>query len=219
MNKKQSIQKAYKPKKINKSNLEYNYWLDTAFSLLKRNKESIFKRISNLIKGNNDKEMIMLKELIKTCDKNKLSLEEGFQLSQNLAAIMQSGRDQIVKLIIIYLVLLTSFVISAGLFFWHIPYTLDINIWKSDLKWIPWTIAFIANSIIFFFANKKRGQITDTFNANNLLIQAISAYTQAKAPGKGGSIKDAYQQLNILRAQISKQSPLQGGLWSKIFKK
>lgn len=189
-----------KPKKVK---ADPDKWAGIVQAILKARKDefSFIKRLWQqwVKKDKREPEKEVCKELINRMDKQKVPVEEAQQVAINSAQQLQTLQKDLPR-ILIYLLGGGAMVVCATVFlFLRAPKSPDIKVILSDINVILWLLIIVVNLFIFFVGWRKRKIFADNLMLHSILSQAGAAYAASKAPGKGGSLFEAYHYLDVIR--------------------
>jgi len=118
-------------------------------------------------------------------------------------------------LLLVYLLGGFTMALCSMIFGWkYIPYAFSMEAWTSNYWWLIWASIFMVSSVFFIMGMRKRTVFERIMTSNGMLAQASAAYASAKAPGKGGSVFEAFQQLDMIKQNIKEQSKSSKGLFN-----
>lgn len=208
---KKNINSSKKQKGISrKSKISSEQWFNISQKILQDNKKdfTLWNKLKAW-KNQTDTDKKVCRLLIKKFQDKKVPAESAYALTQTASARIKSFQGQIIKLLILFLLSFALVLVSGFLFFKQIPYTLDLNIWTSTwTNWFIWGMTFVLSIIAFIIVSRRRKEFENNLLSCMFLVQSSAAYASAHMPGKGGSIQDAYRQLELIKAETRKQSPL-----------
>ncbi|MDX1919479.1 MAG: hypothetical protein SFU25_01950 [Candidatus Caenarcaniphilales bacterium] len=190
----------YKPKKVK---ADPDKWAGIVQAIIKAHKNdfSIIKRLWEqwVKKSKREPEKEVCREIIQRMDQRKVPVEEAQQIAINSAQQLQTLQKELPR-ILIYLLGGGTMVICALVFlFLRAPKTPDFKVFFSDINVILWLLIIAVNLFIFIFGLRKRKIFADNLMLHSILSQAGAAYAASKAPGKGGSMFEAYHYLDVIR--------------------
>lgn len=193
-----------------KSKINSTDWFNISQKILQDNKKDF--TLWNKLKAWRNRDDIdkkVCRLLIKQMQEKKVPAEAAYSLTQLASSQIKGFQGQIFKFLFLFLLSLALVLVSGFLFFKQIPYTLDINVWLSSwVNWLIWGLTFAVSIVCFVLISRRRKEFENSLLGNMCLVQASAAYASAHMPGKGGSIHDAYRQLELIKAETKKQSPL-----------
>jgi hypothetical protein len=199
-----------KPKKV-KSNPDE--WVQIAIQVSKKNKISWIKRIQSMItrKPLKDSEKEICKELIQRMDNRKMTYEEAQQMAIAAANSLQTSRKDLPR-VLLYLIVGGLLLLTSIIFFIvRFPQSREPQVLFTDFNFVFWLIMICANGFLFYMGMNRRKIFEDNLIPNAILSQACAAYAACKSPGKGGSLFEAYQYLELIREKnkeaFNKQLP------------
>lgn len=187
-------------------------WLSITASIYRKKKKSfsLWNRLRALIsKSIRDPETEVCKDIIKALSDRKIALEEAFMMYQSSAKNMESMRGDLGPVLIYLLGGLSMFICSLVFFILRSPHSLKLVMWTSNYTWAFWLFMMLASSIILFIGLKKRNVFQDKLIQSSVLSQSCAAYAASRVPGKGGSLFEAYAELEKIRKEIKSRSPFQ----------
>ncbi len=198
MNKKQQIK--VKPKKVK---ADSDAWLTIVKNIVnsRRQEFSFLKRTIGAIlkKKQKDPERESCKELIQRLDSKKLSIEEAQQMALASAESLQKLKGNLPSVLIYLLGGGLMLLFSIIFLIIRSPRSLDWHLWISNHDVLFWFPLLFLNSFIFYLGLQKRKAFENELIVNAILSQSCAAYAAARAPGKGGSLFEAYRYLDLIR--------------------
>lgn len=207
-----------KKSKKSKVSIDPDSWMKTAVQLFKQSKKqfSMLSRLQSLRSGR-DPERTLCQTLIKKMDKNKVSMEDSYFLTQHLSSRIQSFRGELPSLLILLIGSGLAFAASIVFIILGRESLMSIEALKQDIPVIFWVVSGVVSLFLFGLSMRRRKAFMDRYVHHIILLQAASAYTTSKAPGKGGTLYEAFQQLDLLRVQLKQPSPFANllGLFKK----
>lgn len=198
LKKKQQIN--FKQKKVK---AQPDEWIGIIKAIVKAKRKdlSAMRRIWATItrKEQKDVEREICKEIIQRMDQKKMPYEEAQQMALSSAQTLQELQKELPRIVIYLLgggiMLLTSIIF----FIIRSPKSLNWQDWTTDFSPLIWLTLIAVNLFIFIIGLKKRKTFEQTLIVNSVLSQASAAYASGKAPGRGGSLFEAYRYLDLIR--------------------
>jgi hypothetical protein len=195
-----------KPKKIKADSDE---WVSLVKDILKNRKAdfAIWKRFwKKFVKKEDfEPELEASKEVIKRMSAKKLTAEEAQQMALDGARKLQNSQKEMPRMLIFLLGGGTMVICSIIFLIIRSPKTGNIADIFKDINVLLWMVLLVVNSVIFYIGLQKRKTFSETLSVNSILTQASAAYAASKAPGKGGSLFEAFKYLDFIR-QKNKES-------------
>lgn len=195
---------AQKKQKNKKIRVDFQEWLQVSQKILEERKKSLSLWARWRSKADPEKEVC--KELIKRLDQKKVAPEEAYSLAQRGSQNLQELQKQLFPLLVYLLGGGSMLLCSIVFFLLRMPHTTNWTAWQQDYTWVVWLILTLASAVAFTVGLRKRATFQRTLLSNSVLSQASSAYAASRVQGQGGSLFEAYQQLEIIRRKIKENS-------------
>ena len=203
--------KAGKAKKI-KVNLAE--WTNLVEIILKQHKNQfgLGARLQRIFKKNLPKaEIIICKLLIQKMEQKKLSYLEAQQIALSNHENLKVIQKDLPKVLTYFLGSGAMLLMSIIFLILRFPKPLVL----SDFNLLFWSFLIILNGIFFYLGWKKRNKFEKHSLRYSFLAQSAASFAYARSPGKGGSLFEAYQYLDLLQAKNKQAFDRKFGLSKK----
>jgi len=186
--------------KIKKPKVDPSQWLNLTYKIAQAKKKefSLWRRWREKI----DTDFLIGKELLQKLKEKKVSPEDAYYLTQLTSTNLQNLRKQLLPLAL--------YLLGGGVMLVLSLVFMNISILSQEegYRWILWLSLVLCSSVVFGIGWTRRKKFANALMSNSVLAQASAAYGAANVPGKGGSMFEAEQQLQLTRQQIKASNPL-----------